>query len=93
MDTQLSEVQRVQRTRDLAAHPPADAGFGRTGRTQRIKPTLASARFARFRCARLIRRAVGRPEVECFAWDREKTWQCASSVADARLREGRNGLV
>jgi hypothetical protein len=43
MDTQLSEVQRVRRTRDLAAHPPADAGFGRTGRTQRIKPTLASA--------------------------------------------------
>ncbi len=28
---------------DLTAHPPVYAGFGRTGRTKRMEPTLASA--------------------------------------------------
>jgi hypothetical protein len=28
---------------DLTAHPPVYAGFGRTGRTKRMEPSLASA--------------------------------------------------
>ncbi len=28
---------------DLTAHPPDYAGFGRTGRTKRMEPSLASA--------------------------------------------------
>ncbi len=48
---------------DLSTHPPVYAGFGRTGRTKRMEPSIASSlRASASRrqpsACRLIRRAV-----------------------------------